>query len=223
MEPQFKKPVQASCSHIGQVECGRARSPDAGHAGQERPEHAEIGVEFPEIPEGKSGSEQGFIEVRTLGDPNPSIVEERAFPPARHEQFAAQGIQDDARFQYPAGLEGDRDRERGKPMEKIRGPVQGIDDPAQPGLGPPTETAFLGQDGMIRIDGTDHFQDGLLGPPVHLAHKIMTGFFLDLEVLDPVHLAEDDLTPPTGGTDGDIGDGLHANPAEYRCSIADRR
>jgi|GEM_PF-4959499 len=98
-------------------------------------------------------------------------------------------------------------------MEEVGGPVQRVDDPAQIRIRPPPGAAFLGQDGVVGVDGTDDFQDGLFGSPVHLTHEIVTGFFLHQEMLDPVHLAQNDLATPAGGTDGDIGDGLHAGSA----------
>ncbi len=98
-------------------------------------------------------------------------------------------------------------------MQEVCRAVQGVDDPAQPLSRPAPETAFLGEDGMVGVDRMDDFEDGLFGSPVHLAHEVVAGFFLDPEVLDPIHLAQDNLSTPAGSADGDVGDGLHVGSA----------
>ncbi len=217
-ESQFEKSVQPAGRHRRQVQSGRTRPTDAGDLGEEGAELFEIDPEPAEIPEREAGSDERFVQVDPLRDADAAVVEERTLPAASDEQFITGRVIDHPGFENPAAFEGNGDGIDGEAMEEVGGSIQRIHDPAflARRSGRSHQPAFLRQDGVIRMGGSDHLDDGRFGGPVDLAHEIVGRLLLHPDAVEPVGLAADHLAGPAGGPDGDLDDGLHGRDAGRR-------
>ncbi len=221
LEPELEKAIQPAGGHRGQVEGRGTRPPDAGNTGQERAELFQVGRKPAEVPEREAGPDEGVFQTESPGDPDAAIVEECPFAPARDVEFIPAGVIDHPGFENPAMFESEGDGIDRESVEEVGRSVQGIHDPAvlAPSLRRIRKPAFLREDGVIRVGGADHLDNGGLCGPVDLAHEIVGCLFLNPDPVEPVGLAADDLAGPAGGPDGDLDDGLHGRGAGRRWGI----
>ena len=92
-------------------------------------------------------------------------------------------------------------------MQKIRGAIQGIDDPGE--LARSRMAGLLREEGVVRVTLADAFQDGLLGGLVHLGDVVVASLRADLELIEARQGAHSDVASAARGLYGGVEQGLH--------------
>jgi hypothetical protein len=91
--------------------------------------------------------------------------------PDRLEELVPGRVVDNAEEGRARLLEGEGDAKDGEGMGEIRGPVQGIEDPAEIGR-PLAQQAFFGEEAVVRECNRKAPEDHVLRQPVEAGHEI---------------------------------------------------
>ena len=98
-------------------------------------------------------------------------VEPRAAATRRDEQFALERVEHHCKFEPSATLVGNRHAELRKPMRKVGGAIERIDNPSMRVL-PRVRTALLREDRVVREGAAERPDNRLFGFLVGLGNQI---------------------------------------------------
>jgi hypothetical protein len=123
------------------------------------------------------------------------------------ENLLAHGVVHHCVLEPAFVLAGDRHREYRKLVQKVRRPVERIDDPH--GIVVPAGTAFFRQKGVIRVVLADDRDDLRLRLGIDLGYEVVPALGRDREGFEAIEVADDDFAGPPRGPNGDIEKRMH--------------
>lgn len=157
---------------------------------------------------GETCADQRTLQSSLLGDTDTSIFELRPLAPGGCEHFLSHGVIDHAMLDPPADTAGNRDRKLRKPVQKVGGAIEWINDPLKRAVA--DGAAFLTEEGVIRIGPTNDLDDLGFGRSIDFGHKVITTLTCDFQGVEAIEAANDNVCGASCGAHGDIEKCLHA-------------
>ena len=121
-----------------------------------------------------------------------------------HEQLILDRVENQSRHQLPVALQGDGNRKLGKPVQKIGGAVQGIDDPAMAFVWPFNGPFLFHHEAIAWPRLRQFLEQDLFGFVVRFGHEVRRAFFRDLQLFDFAEIARQVTRRLAGRGDHDI-------------------
>ena len=173
------------------------------------------------LPERKAGGDQRAIEVLAPGHAQAAIVHECAIALARGIQLVAQRVEHHRMYRNTLVEQRDGYAEMRNAAQVIVGAIERVDDPGQRALA--GGTAFLAENRVIGIGPPQLLDDLGFGELVDLGDEIQMLLFDDVQTVDAVHVAQDDVACSARGTrrdrDSGSGHGFDLERAGLRLAI----
>lgn len=174
VEAEFPEGVKAPGGDVGEVEGGGASAADTVGEHGHLVEEVDIDVLVAAC-RGEAGGKEAFFEAGGAGDADRAVVEVSAGAAFGGKHLLAEGVEDDAGDEFAGVFQGEGDIEHGEAVGEVGGAVEGVDVPAEVGVGLMT-TAFLGDDGVMGVVGAKAFDDELFGSPVSFGDEVEFAF-----------------------------------------------
>ncbi len=199
LESELPEAVGATCRYVSEIERSRAGAANAAALARERFEHRHIGIEvLADVLERYAGREHRVLEPMSIADADTFAVHMCAGAARCRELFVADRI-DDHRVLEPAAILGaDRHAEVRNSVQIVRRAVEWIDDPRVFGAGERI-AVFLADDAVIGIRLVQYLDDRVLRIAIDVGYKIVVLLFDDVQRVDAIHRAHDDLSRATSG------------------------
>src|SRR4029077_17929488 len=125
------------------------------------------------------GADERAFQGALAADADLLALQLRTVAARSGEKFVPHRTVDDAMLQATLVLKRDGDGESGKPMQKIRGAIERIDDPHELALA--AAARFFGQDCVLRIAAVDGGDDVRLGLAVDVGDEIIAALAVDFQ------------------------------------------
>ena len=206
--------IETTGSNVSQIQARRTGAADAGSLANQGAEHAQIVVEVVHlvVTEREAGTQQGAVKAGAAANAQATTVQLSAATTAGGEFFLANRIQNHSVFQATAILACDADSKVRNATEEVGGAVQRIDDPQvlfafDAGTG--VQAGLFTLDRVVRVSLAQGVDDFLFSGAINLGYVILGVFFVDLDGIQALDGAEDQLTGAAGGAQRDIQHGLH--------------
>jgi hypothetical protein len=148
-----------------------------------------------------------FLHQPGVADAHLAPVDRGAGAAAGGEQFLAQGVVDHAVLEPAAVHHRDGDAEHREAVQEVGRAVQRVDDPDV--LGIAAGAAFLGEEGVVRVAALHGADDVLLGHAVDFADEVVAALGVDLDGVELVDVADDEVAGAARGADADVQNGMH--------------
>lgn len=94
-------------------------------------------------------------------------------------------------------------------VQKVGGAIEWVDYPAVVTVGITLRAGFLSQYGMIRKRFQQDGDNVSFGLAVDIADKVIALFSIDMQGVDPIHVARDYLAGSPRSTDANVEHGVH--------------
>ena len=220
-EANLEITVVAPRGGISQVQCSRAAAADVFGLAEDGAGDIQLRIQVGTLAERKAGGDHRAGEVFASGHAQATVIHERAIALARGVQLVAQRVEHHRMHGNALVQQGDGYAKMRNAAQVIVRAVQRVDDPGHRSLA--KRTAFFGEDRVVGI-GTPQLLDDLrFGELVDFGNEIQMLLFDDMQAVNAVHVAQDDVACSARSTrrdrDSGSGHGFDLKRAGLRLAI----
>lgn len=183
LEADFPETVDATGSHIGQIQRGGAGTTDVGTLDEHALEHLQVRLDVVLLLERETGGQDGTGQLFGLADTDAVAVQLGAAATGGSEQLVTDRIVDHGLFGLALDAQGDGDGKVRNAFDQVGRAIQWVNDPLVVRIGTGNLTRLFSHDAVFRVRFFDGVNDGRFGFTVNVGHEVIAALLDNLDVL----------------------------------------